>query len=118
MPTVKAYPGRQIKSDALPGARLNVDRDPNAFGSGLGATATRVGNAMLEDRAALAKAQREAERKRMDEIAVISASNKLDAFENDLMYGDTGLMKRKGEDAFGAYDGFEQAYQKKGDELE
>lgn len=118
MPVVKAYPGRQIKQDALPGARLNVDRDPNAFGAGFGATVTRVAGAELDEIAARRREQMIAERKRMDEIAVIHASNQLDAFENDLLYGDSGLMRTKGNDSFGAYDGFEKAYTTKGDELE
>lgn len=89
MPTAPTYK-RQVVEQPLRGGLIRTRVDPADLGAGVGITINRLANDW---------AQKEYEA--ADEIAVISATNKLKQKTTELMYDPKlGAMSRKGRDAF------------------
>src|SRR5262245_1289091 len=107
MPQVPTLSGRTISRAGLPGARRTAAETATSQGAGLeqakqetgraisqlGDTVTRIGTQLYSE-------IRDKERKRADEVALLNASNQLDAFELGLNDPNGGAYHTRGKASF------------------
>lgn len=110
MPVVSLYGGQKIATAPIPGERLTAAQTPLSEGAGLaeaqaGASEALagLGGAVLKSGIALGDIQtqiRADAQKQADDVALINASNQLDAWENKRLYDPiTGALAQKGKNA-------------------
>lgn len=109
MPRVPTYDEPQVRTQALPSARLTFN--PSNQGAAIGEGLRRVGQALQEVDLA--------EKKRQSEIAVLEADRKLSSWTvQNLHNPETGALNRRGKDAFGMPDEVLPAFDKNTAEIE
>jgi len=110
MATVPTYQS-QVREAAAPNIRVNTGAQPiEAFGGGR----EKVTEALQQTVSLVDR-----ERQKADQLAVLEADTKIAQAKNDLIYNpETGLMTRKGKDAFGAYDEFKGKFDTTAAEIE
>lgn len=116
---------RQVQLQELPGVRLTAAETPESLGAGVAEAQGQQGQALAgigAKTAALgegmyAKAIEE-ERKRADDVAILSASSQLAQWENKRIYDPTsGALTVKGQAAFGLPEQVGQEYSDRADEI-
>lgn len=116
---------RQVPLQELPGVRLTAAETPESLGAGVAEAQGQQGQALAgigAKTAALgegmyAKAIEE-ERKRADDVAILSASSQLAQWENKRIYDPTsGALTVKGQAAFGLPEQVGQEYSDRADEI-
>lgn len=116
MPTVPSYDKLQVREAPLPGVSFNSSVPAEAFGAGPSFDRAMSAGQGLADTAMKIAEQ---ERKKADQLAVLSADTKLSALETDIQYNPkTGVVTKKGKDAFGAYDSASEAWKQGVDAIE
>lgn len=122
MPQVSLRGGQRVDLAPIPGERATAALTPDAAGAGLaeaqagqGATIAGLGGAVEHAALGLGELQtkiREDGQRQADEIALLNASNKLDAWENERLYNpETGALAQKGEQARGLPEQIATEYQ-------
>jgi uncharacterized protein (DUF2249 family) len=102
----------QAQQEQSPNARFTADPSREAFGGGQ--SAEKLTNASTD----LAKTILD-EKRKADEIVVTDFNTKLTQLKNNLIYDpQTGLMTRKGKDAFSAPEEYHQRFDKEADKLQ
>jgi len=92
MPRVPSYDEAQVRTQALPGARLTYD--PGNPGAAVGAGLQRLGQGVTT---LVVEEQR-----KQSEIAVLEADRKLSSWTIDSLHNpETGALNRRGKDSFG-----------------
>lgn len=105
MPPVIRKPGREVTTARLPGARKTAAESPASLGSiggdPIGEALASTGSAFARlgaDRYARIKDE---ERRRADDVAILAAQNKLDAWELERLHNpQTGALNVRGQAAF------------------
>ncbi len=110
MPQVPRYTNPQVKSEALPGARVTTERPIEAFGGGQSlANVTRASNQISDMAADIAQK----ERARANQIRLLEERRALNEWEYKNLYDPkTGAVNRVGKDAFGLHESLSSDYDK------
>lgn len=125
MPTVRKGQ-RQVSTMALPGVRLTAAETPESRGAGLAIAKGRTTEAMGELGGTVgtlayheySRIQQE-ERQKANQVALIAASNKLDAWELKTLHDpQAGALQKKGSDSFTLPEAIDQDFEKVSSEIE
>src|SRR5688500_10724136 len=110
MPQVPKYGQPKVDATPLPGVRRSVDVPRAAFQPPASIDLSGVHGVLKE--------VVEQERQKADQIALTDAESKLAEVETELLYNpQTGLLNKKGLDAFGTPDEFEENWTKRASEI-
>ena len=110
MPTAPRYGETRVATAPIAGVRRTVDAPAEAFGG------TPLPD--LSEATALAVRLYQREREKGDQLAILDADRQLSEMENDLLYNpETGLLQRRGQQAFGTPEELEEAWLKRSSEI-
>ncbi len=107
--------GERVGQSSVPGVRVSTRGNSEAFG--FGPSAQRVSNEMQNANSETLKII-QAEKTKADKVRDRDARSKMAEFSNEFLYNkDTGALNRRGESAFSVPDEFNEAYNKKYNEI-
>jgi hypothetical protein len=102
---------REVADKPLPDARIGAQVSADAAGAAIGEGLTQAG--------AAANKIYQQEKRKADEVAVLEADRQLGEHNNDLLYNqDTGVLNKRGRDAFGAPEEAMQSFDDRASEIE
>ncbi|OPX89061.1 MAG: hypothetical protein A4E53_01669 [Pelotomaculum sp. PtaB.Bin104] len=115
MPTVPRITENRVLNQPVLGVRVSANTDNEAFGYGESAQrstkASQQAASTLQNIALV-------EKEKADKIKVRDATAKMAEFENEFLYNpQTGAVNKRGENAFSLQNDFNEAYQKKVEEI-
>lgn len=107
MPTVPRLGQQQVQGQNLPNIRVGTNASIESFGGGQ--AFNQMTGAAIE---IASEAKRDA-----DKMAVMEADSKLSQLENDIMWGDEGIYKKQGKNAFDSKTVADEKWQSTYDEI-